>query len=300
MRIAVTGRTGQIARALLESGSREGAGIRPVSRPELDLEDPPGIHNALSAARPDVIVSAAAWTAVDAAEGDPQKAFKINAAGAGAVARSAKLLDIPVIQISTDYVFAGKGDRPHREEDACAPLSVYGRSKLEGERLVAVATDNHAILRVGWVYSPFGNNFLKTMLRLGENRDSVRVVGDQHGCPTSATDIASAILVMARRLHGDPAPQFRGIFHFSPQGETTWAGFARHIFANMERRDGKGAKVETISSRDYAAAAMRPANSRLANDKLRETYGISTGAWELSVDSLLERLARERGEGSCI
>ena len=201
-----------------------------VGRPELDLAEPASIRAALAAARPDAIVSAAAYTAVDEAETEKDLAFAINGAGARAVAEAASALDIPVLHLSTDYVFDGTKPDRYVETDPSGPTSVYGASKLEGERQVAATTADHAILRTAWVYSPYGVNFLKTMLRLGETRETLSVVADQHGSPTSATDIARAVILAALRMIEDRDEKYRGIFHLAGSGEASWAEFAREIF----------------------------------------------------------------------
>ena len=181
MRIAVTGTAGQVVTSLLERGKAADHEVIAIGRPDLDLADPASVVRALEAARPDVIVSAAAYTAVDKAESEPDLAHAVNGAGAGAVAQAASKFDVPVIHISTDYVFDGTLDRPYVETDPTGPTGVYGASKLAGERAVLAASDNSAVLRVAWVYSPFGGNFVKTMLRLAADRDELGVVGDQVG-----------------------------------------------------------------------------------------------------------------------
>lgn len=204
MRIAVTGKHGQVVSALLERGPAADVEIVSVGRPELDLADPASIRAVLSQIKPDAIVSAAAYTAVDKAESEEALAFAINAEGPTAVAEVAKELGVPVVHLSTDYVFPGDKQGLYVETDATGPVSAYGRSKLAGEVGVAAANSNHAILRTAWVYSPFGANFVKTMLRLAETRDALNVVADQHGTPTSALDIADAVIAIAKRLSVDP------------------------------------------------------------------------------------------------
>lgn len=290
MRIAVTGKQGQVAQSLAEIGAERDVEIVLVGRPELDLQDVSTVYDAIARMKPDVIVSAAAHTAVDKAESEPETAFAINATGAGAVASAAARLDIPVIHLSTDYVFDGSLDRPYREDDAVGPTSVYGASKLEGERLVAAATANHAILRTAWVYSPFGNNFVKTMLRLGETRAELGVVADQIGCPTSAMDIAGAVITVARRLATDPSPSLRGIFHLTGSGEASWADFAGHVFRSAEAGGRGPVKVNPITTADYPTPARRPANSRLSSDKLQQQYGIRLPDWRVSADRAVGRL----------
>ena len=290
MRIAVTGKQGQVVQSLLRCGAEKGVDIIAVGRPEMDLAIPESIATALSDLRPDIIVSAAAYTAVDKAESEPELAFAVNAAGAGAVAEAAARIGVPVIHMSTDYVFSGDQTSPYSEEDATGPISVYGHSKLAGEQAVAAASPNHVILRTAWVYSPFGANFLKTMLRLSETRDHLRVVADQTGCPTSALDIAEAILAIAARIVTDPSPSLRGIFHLTGNGEASWADFAEEIFAELHKSGGKSIGVERITTADYPTPAKRPANSRLSGDKLARTYGIRLPDWKQSMRIVTQEL----------
>lgn len=290
MRIAVTGKQGQVVTSLLERGPALGVEILAIGRPEFDLGDPDGVVRAIAAARPDAVVSAAAYTAVDKAESEPDAAFAINATGAGAVADAAATLGIPVLHLSTDYVFDGAKTSPYVETDPTGPISAYGRSKLAGETLVAAATPNHAILRTAWVYSPFGANFLKTMLRLAESRDIVRVVADQHGQPTSALDIAGAVIAVAKRLATDADPALRGIFHMTASGEATWADFAAAIFAGLTLRGGKSVAVERITTADYPTPASRPANSRLDCSKLGNAHGVVLPEWRTAMETVLDRL----------
>lgn len=290
MRLAVTGKQGQVVTSLLERGAAASVEVIALGRPELDLADPASVKAAIAAAAPDVVVSAAAYTAVDKAESEPELAFEVNEVGAGAVAEAAAALQIPIIHLSTDYVFAGDKAAPYLESDPTGPVSVYGASKLAGEKKVAAATGNHAILRTAWVYSPFGANFLKTMLRLGASRDMLRVVADQRGTPTSALDIADAVIAVARRLKTDPDPALRGVFHLTGGGEGTWADFAEVIFASLEARTGRGVAVERITTADYPTPARRPANSRLSNNKLQSSYGVKLADWDVSTRSVVDRL----------
>ncbi len=290
MRIAVTGKQGQVVSALMERGDQAGVEIIAVGRPELDLADRMSIRASLLKIKPDVIVSAAAYTAVDKAESEAELAFAINAEGPAAIAQVAAELGIPVVHLSTDYVFPGNKQGVYVETDATGPVSVYGKSKLAGEEGVATANPNHAILRTAWVYSPFGANFVKTMLRLAETRDALNVVADQHGTPTSALDIADAVLAIARRLVADPDPELRGIFHLTGSGEATWADFAETIFAFLQEKNGKTISVGRITTTDYPTPARRPANSRLSNDKLNRIYGIILPEWKVSTKVVLDRL----------
>ncbi|ULJ73483.1 dTDP-4-dehydrorhamnose reductase [Rhizobium gallicum] len=288
MRIAVTGKQGQAVQSLMRRGAEKGVEIIAVGRPEMDLADPASVAAAFSLVHPDVIVSAAAYTAVDRAESEPDLAFAVNAAGAAAVAEAAARIGVPVIHISTDYVFSGDKPSAYTEEDMTGPISVYGQSKLAGERAVAAANPNHVILRTAWVYSPFGANFLKTMLRLSETRDHLSVVADQTGCPTSALDIAEAILAIASRLVTDPAPSLRATFHLTGSGEASWADFAEGIFAELHKSGGKSIRVERITTADYPTPAKRPANSRLSGDKLASIYGIRLPDWKQSMRIVMQ------------
>jgi dTDP-4-dehydrorhamnose reductase len=290
-RIAVTGRQGQVVRALAEAGALFGVEVIPVGRPELDLTSPETVASVLAAAAPSIVVSAAAYTAVDQAEREPEKAQAINATGAGAVAAAARALGVPVIHFSTDYVFDGRKGTPYVEEDLVAPACVYGASKLAGEQAVAAATADHVILRTGWVYAPYGKNFVRTMLTLAQSRDEVRVVSDQLGCPTYAPDIAVAVLAIANNLLNSPDNRLlRGIFHLAGSEETSWAGFATAISAFLAAQGLGKAVVTPISSAEYPTAARRPANSRLDCGKLARVYGVQLPSWRTSLTLCLQRL----------
>lgn len=295
MRIAVTGKNGQVTSAL-QALNLPGIEVIAIGRPELDLLDPSTVRQAIANIKPDVVVSSAAYTAVDKAESDEAAAFAINRDGAGAVAGAAAELLLPVIHLSTDYVFSGDKAGSYVETDPVAPVSVYGRSKLEGEHAVATANENHVILRTAWVYSIFGHNFVKTMLRLAETRDTLSVVSDQLGCPTSAHDIADAIVKIAGRLTKDSGPDLRGIFHLAGSGETNWAEFARYIFSVLEEKTGRGVTVRDIATADYPTAAKRPANSILCCDKLKSLYGVSMPEWRGSTRAAVTTLLEESKE----
>ncbi|HTJ03156.1 MAG TPA: dTDP-4-dehydrorhamnose reductase [Methylovirgula sp.] len=291
MRVAVTGSQGQVALSLLERGAEQGIEILALARPQLDLADPTTVLPVMSAAKPDIIVNAAAYTAVDLAESEEALAAKINDAGASAVAQAAATLGVPVIQLSTDYVFPGDLDRPYREDDATAPINAYGRTKLAGEDAVRAATPSHVILRTSWVYSPFGKNFVRTMLALGETRPALNVVADQIGQPTAALDIADAILAICHRLTTGPRSEsLFGTFHMAGTGATSWADFADLIFAEASRHGRAPVAVTRIASDAYKTAAKRPANSRLDTQKLAEAYGVRLPAWQTSVSETVNRL----------
>ncbi len=292
MRLAVTGLNGQVVSALkaLESPNLH---IVALGRPELDLMQPSTVLDAIKKSMPDVIVSSAAYTAVDKAESEIEQAFAINCHGARAVAEAARDLGIPVIHISTDYVFDGAKADPYTEDDPTGPTSVYGQSKLAGEQAVASVTENHVILRTAWVYSIYGNNFVKTMLRLAATRDEIGVVADQFGSPTSADDIAQAVVAIAERLLQDASPELRGVFHLVGTGETSWAGFAKLIFSVLEEHTGKHIAVREIATSDYPTPAKRPANSRLNCSKLHKHYGLCLPSWTASTQHTVKRLIAE-------
>jgi len=297
MRIAVTGRHGQVARALAERAAAASLQVVTLARPEIDLARPEEIAAALAGLKPDAIVNAAAYTAVDQAESEPEMAHAINAEGAGAVARAAASLGVPIVQLSTDYVFDGSLDRPYRENDPTGPLGVYGASKLAGERAVAQATPDHVILRTSWVVSPFGKNFVRTMLTLARQRNEIRVVSDQLGAPTNALDIADGIVAVLRNLQAKPAaPELRGVFHMTGGGSTNWAEFAETIFALSKAAGGPSARVIPIPTTDYPTPARRPANSRLDNARIAATHGVRLPDWRSSLPPCIERLlAQETG-----
>lgn len=290
MRLVVTGLNGQLVQSLVERGTASGCKIIPVGRPAVDLADPDSIHDALRGLDCDAIVSAAAYTAVDKAESEADLAMTINGRGAGAIAQAADALGVPVLHFSTDYVFDGGGNRAYRETDPVAPTSVYGQSKLAGEQAVAQATDNHVILRTAWVYSPFGANFVKTMLRLAADRDSLSVVADQHGNPSNALDLADGTLQIARNLITNTDPHLRGIFHMTAQGIASWAELATEVFAQSARLGGASAQVNPIPTTDYPTPARRPANSVLDCSRLAERHGVTLPHWRDSLSGVIARL----------
>ena len=279
MRILLIGPTGQVGGELAPRLAALG-GVVALDRRALDLADPDAIRAGVRGARPDVIVNAAAYTAVDRAESEPDRANAINARAPGVLAEEAKSLGALLVHYSTDYVFDGTKASPYTEGDAPNPLSVYGRTKLGGERAIRVSGCRHLILRTSWVYASRGHNFLLTMLRLGAERSELRVVGDQRGAPTWARDIAAATV----RLLAKPP---NGLFHLTAAGETTWHGFAREIM----RLAGLTPVVHRIRAAEYPTAARRPANSVLDNARLRAAAGVVMPAWD---ESLARCLAETR------
>ncbi|HDZ72623.1 MAG TPA: dTDP-4-dehydrorhamnose reductase [Aurantimonas coralicida] len=293
MKLLVTGRNGQVAQSLA-SLHQPGVEVIALGRPTLDITDRATIARAIATHQPDVIVSAAAYTAVDKAEADEAAAFAANRDGAKNVAAAAFTAALPVIHLSTDYVFPGDKEAPYTEADPTGPKSVYGRSKLAGEVAVREANPRSTILRTAWVYSPYGGNFLKTMLRISTEREMLRVVADQYGTPTYALDIAEAIVVVARHMMEEPQQQnWQGIFHMVSEGETTWAGFAEEIFCQSAARGGPYARVEPINTEAYPTPARRPANSRLDTARFRQVFEHELPAWRNGVARCLDALASE-------
>ena len=288
MRLVVTGREGQVATALAEAGAAAGVEVVRLGRPDLDLERLETIAPALRAARPDVVVSAAAYTAVDQAEREPERAQRVNATAAGVLAEVSAKLGAPIVHLSTDYVFDGRKPSAYVETDATHPQTVYGATKLEGEMAVAEANPHHAILRTAWVYAPYGKNFVRTMLRLAETREEVGVVADQLGCPSYAPDIAAGVIQVARALcerRGSP-----GLYHMAGAGETSWVGFAAAIFQASRARGGPFARVRPIATADYPTPAARPANSRLDCSRLLETFDVALPAWPQALERCMDAI----------
>ena len=294
MRILVTGARGQVAAALLRAGARQdGTDVTVLGRPDLDLERPS--RAAIAREAPDVVVNAAAYTAVDRAETEEERAHSINAERAAAIAEAAAGLDLPIIQMSSDYVFAGDKDHPYTEADQPAPLNAFGRSKLAGERLVAAANPRHVILRTSWIYGDAGRNFALRMLEAAKAGDAISVVDDQYGAPTLADDIAAAILKVAANLLRSPDQlHLYGLFHLTAAGRTSWHGFAERIFAASRKLGGPVATIRAIGSADYPSAAARPRNSCLDCSRLAAAHAIALGPWEEGIEptvaALLDRL----------
>ncbi|TDW25967.1 dTDP-4-dehydrorhamnose reductase [Rhizobium azibense] len=290
-RYIVTGRDGQVARSLMERASgKSDLNILPLGRPEFDLAVPEKIAAAIEAARPDLIISLAAYTAVDKAESEEAQAFIVNGQSPGIIAATASQLGVPLVHLSTDYVFDGEKTSPYVETDTVAPLSVYGRSKLAGEKAIAAATADYAILRTAWVYSPFGQNFVRTMLRLADTRNGVNVVADQIGNPTSAFDIAEGILAVAENLLHSDSADLRGIFHMTAAGVASWADFATEIFRQSAQHGGPSALVNRITTEEYPTPARRPKNSRLDCRKLSDFHGVALPTWEGSAELVVRSL----------
>ncbi len=277
MSLLVFGQTGQIALAL----QRQAPHATALGREAADLFDPAACVAAIAAHRPTAVINAAAYTAVDRAETEEALATVINGAAPAAMAKACAELDIPFVHISTDYVFAGRGDAPFAPGDPVAPLGAYGRSKLVGEQGVQAAGGVYGILRTSWVFSADGANFVKTMLRLAETRDHLTVVGDQVGGPTPADAIAAACLAMVDTLGTDPSRS--GIYHFAGTPDTSWSEFARAIFEIA----GKAVHVEDVTTEAYGAPAPRPRNSRLDCTATQAAFGIERPDWRHAVAAIV-------------
>lgn len=296
--ILVAGKSGQLARCLVELAADRKIPIIAAGRPELDIEDAETIERAVATTTPKALVNAAAYTSVDKAESEPDRAFAINCDGAARLASAARRRNIPFIHVSTDYVFDGRKSAPYTESDAASPLSVYGRSKLAGENAVLHAHPGALVLRTSWLYSRYGENFLNAMLRLAATRDIVRVVDDQQGAPTAARDFAGAVLDIVASLTAPAAGDRGGIYHLTAAGETTWHGFAAAIFADWQRRGYRVPSLAPIATADYPTPARRPANSRLDCRKIQQSFGITPPPWSGALNACLDEVAAAQSEMS--
>jgi dTDP-4-dehydrorhamnose reductase len=285
--LVVLGAGGQIGRVLVE---RAGEAARGLGVEECDICDGTSVARALSGSEPSVVVNCAAYTAVDRAESERQRAFAVNADGAGIVARKAAARGLPIIHLSTDYVYAGTKTAPYREDDPAAPINVYGASKAAGDSTVRAENPAHLVLRISWVFGVYGTNFVKTMLRLGRERSELRIVADQIGGPTEARDIADAILTMAVTCR---QPKFAGwgTYHFAGAPSTSWHQFAEAIFACTR---SPVPHLVPIDSQYYPTQAARPRNSTLDCSRIRRVFNLEQPDWRTS----LSRVLRELGEAA--
>jgi dTDP-4-dehydrorhamnose reductase len=285
--ILVTGGTGQLASALAAAGR----GVHCVGRPDFDFDWPETIEATFRAATPRLVVNAAAYTAVDAAETDSEAAYRANRDGPAILARLCAEADIPLIHVSTDYVFDGSKPEPYVETDPVGPQGVYGASKLAGEQAVMASGARAIILRTAWVYAATGKNFVRTMLAVGKTRDRLNVVGDQHGCPTTAADLADAILAIVALIDRTGwQDRYRGIFHAAGTGATTWHGLAIATFEEAARHGAKVPEVVAITTADWPTPARRPANSRLDCTRLHAVFGVRLPHWRESLTRTIDRI----------
>jgi len=293
MRILLTGRHGQLGE-VLASRLHDCGELIATSRSQLDLEDPGAIRDAVCFVRPDLIINAAAYTAADLAERDPDRAFRVNGRAPGILAAEAASIGAGVLHYSTGCVFDGLRPGGYREGDATNPLSEYGRSKLAGEAAIREAGVAHAIVRLGWLYGGRHGNFLSTMMRLLRERVEVRAVDDQVGCPTSREAVADATCVLVGRMLGDgsrPAEFLAahgGTFHLAGPGSTSWCGFATAIAEELTQRGERVACVRPVSAAHYPRPAVRPASSILLSDLIRDRFGVSLPTWRAQLSASIE------------
>ena len=289
MDILILGGAGQVGTELQAFSWPEGVRVHAPDRRSLDITDEAAIAAAFDARAYAAVINTAAYTAVDKAESEVAAAWRLNALAPALLAAETKRRNIPLVHVSTDYVFDGAGDGFYAPDAPVNPQSVYGASKAAGEMAVRSANPRHAIVRTAWVVSPHRGNFVKTMLRLAGEREKLTVVDDQHGCPTSAADLAATLATIALRMAGDErAPA--GTVHCVNDGATTWCDFARAIVAGAARRGGRSVAVEGIPTAAYPTPAKRPANSRLSTQSLSDAYGLAPRPWEAALDDILDRL----------
>lgn len=286
--ILLFGAGGQLGRELAALAQARGVPLTGLARAEGDITDPGIVEAALAAYRPAMVVNAAAYTAVDRAESEPEAAFAANALGPDVLGQTCAAARVPMLHISTDYVFDGTKAAAYLETDPVSPLGVYGRSKAEGEARLRAVCDHHIILRTAWVYGAHGTNFLKTMLRLSRERDTLRVVADQRGCPTATTDLAEAILAVRSALLAGAEPW--GTYHFAGTGETSWHGFAELIAAEQARFTGRNPTVEAITTAEFPTPARRPANSVLDSSYFAATFDMRASPWQERVRETVSAL----------
>ncbi|MCB4769867.1 dTDP-4-dehydrorhamnose reductase [Ancylobacter sp. Lp-2] len=287
--IFVFGAGGQVGRELLDLAATRGIAARGFERSAVDIADADALRRLLATGPASLLVNAAAYTKVDKAETEPEAARRDNAAGPAALAAAAEEAGIPLLHLSTDYVFDGTKTGAYVESDPVAPLGVYGRTKLEGEEAIRRAAERHIILRTAWVYGRHGNNFLKTMLRLAAERDELRVVADQTGNPTATRDLAEAILTVTARVAAGTAPW--GTYHFAGTGTTSWHGFADAIVSAAAPLTGRHPRVVAIGTADYPTPARRPANSQLDSGAFAQDFGYRAQEWRSRVAEIVPALA---------
>lgn len=291
--ILVTGASGQLGHAVVQRLEARGVTFNAVQRPAFDFNAPETVAACFRQVRPDLVINAAAYTAVDKAETDIEAARVGNHTGPLALARLCAAADIPLIHVSTDYVFAGDKGAPYQEADPTSPIGVYGATKRDGEEAILATPAKAIILRTAWVYSDYGRNFAKTMIAAGRKMPVLRVVADQHGTPTAAGDLADAILAITEQLKATGwCSDYRGIFHATNGGETTWYGFAQAIFEEAARHGYEPPQLEAISTSSWPTPTRRPADSRLECSKLRQVFGVELPAWRTTLAALAPALVQ--------
>ncbi len=290
MRFLFLGGTGQVGQELAALAIPDDVEIVAPSRSAIDLEDVEAIARVIAAERWSAVINAAAYTEVDRAESEATRAFAVNAVAPSRLAIETGRRGIPLVHISTDYVFDGKKGAPYVEQDRVGPLNVYGRSKLTGEQGVRAANPRHVILRTSWAYSPHRSNFVKTILRLAAQRDRLAVVADQRGCPTAACDIAKTCLGVAMRCAAEPEGAPYGVYHFAGAGDASWFELATAIVEMSADRRAKAAQVVPIRTSEYPTAATRPLDSRLDCTAIVRTFGVSLRSWREALEETIDRL----------
>ncbi|MDR3556695.1 MAG: dTDP-4-dehydrorhamnose reductase [Syntrophobacteraceae bacterium] len=287
----VVGSAGMLGADLVEALKCAGLKTVALGRSEMDITSPESVRSALGAiAAPGLVINCAAYTAVDKAESEPRAAFAANRDGPANLADECRKLEIPLIHISTDYVFDGKFSRPYQEEDGVNPINVYGLSKLKGEEAVRSRLDQHIIIRTSWLYGAGGRNFVKTILKLGLERDELKVVSDQHGCPTWSLELATGLVRIAEWVQSDLKKTLWGTYHFCGKGETSWYEFALAILHEAQKRQarrGGVARLSPIATSEYPTAAARPMYSVLDCAKIRAAFGVERVSWESSLARLM-------------
>jgi dTDP-4-dehydrorhamnose reductase len=289
--ILIAGGSGQLARAVEAAARGAGVAATRIGRPEFDFDRPDSLDALMRDHAPGLVVNAAAYTAVDAAETDAEAAYRANRDGPARLASVAAAAGVPIIHVSTDFVFDGRKGAPYVETDLASPQGVYGASKLAGEQAVLDVGGPAMVLRTSWVYAPDGKNFVLTMLNAARRTDRLRVVADQKGCPTAASDLAEAIVAIAARLRQTGwQDRYRGIFHAAGSGWTTWRGFAEAIFAHAARHGMRAPVVEPIATADWPTPVRRPADSRLDCTKLAATFGVRLPEWQASLSRTIDEI----------
>ncbi len=294
MKLLVIGENGQLGWEVCRKGKNQGIDISGLDLPDFDITDPSAVKKAVSQTGVSLVINASAYTAVDKAESEPELAFAVNRDGPAYLAASCGEIGIPLIHISTDYVFDGSKKGPYLETEPVSPLGIYGKSKAAGETEIRDNLKEHIIIRTAWLYGLHGNNFVKTMLRLREEKDIFRVVADQYGCPTYAADLADAILTIAMQV-SEQCDVIWGTYHYCGKGVTSWHGFAQEIFDLANQFDTlRIKKVVPITTSEYPTPAKRPANSGMDCSLITKNFGISLRPWQESLADMLNRYYQQR------
>jgi len=296
LKVLVLGNRGQVGLELMRAAWPQGTQLVGLARPQIDITEPVSIDAALTRHAPDVVINGAAYTAVDKAESDRANAFAVNAAGPGSLAAACARHGSALVHLSTDYVFDGSASRPYREDDPVVPINAYGQSKAAGEAAVRLQQPRHIILRTSWVYAAHGQNFVSTMLRLASEREKISVVADQHGAPTSAGDIAAAVVAVTKKLFDDtPRAAAFGTFHFTAKGDTTWHGFAEQIIRHYADAFGRAPLLEPIPTSAFPTPARRPANSLLDCSRIESVFQVRCPPWRESLARVVQDLLATPG-----